>query len=204
MHIEKPGKHEVQDELGELKVAVRKISELSTRMSKLASRKLTENVETFSGESETQEEIEERVQRLSEALTEFLVLRKRLKARYSAFEKSLEDLERAAEVDEISTLAGFSVLASQKELRSIMDKIVESNLKAPIPQMSEIERVVRLASEARDLGKWMSDMTGYEQTTGDDDFTRMIVAIRDRNMKKFNEIHERMKERLDTEEHTQT
>ena len=183
-----------------MKVAVKKLSELGNRIFNLMLKKRLQLVGALGGERKTREDIEEQVWRFSEALANFLELRKRLRASYSAFEKSLKDLEGATETNEISTLAGLNVLTSQKEYRRLIDKMMETNLQMKIPEMSDIERVVKLANETEDFGKWMGDMADYDSDTEDDDFTRMIIAIRDRNIRGFNNIYEKMERKVVAEE----
>jgi hypothetical protein len=201
MREQNGGKNKGEDELTDLKAAVRKLSNLSNRIFNLTSKKQLQVFGALEGEGESGANIEEEVQHFSEFLADFLKLRKKLRSSFSAFQKSLKDLEGATEADEISTLAGFNVLTGQKEYRRIIDKMMETNSQMKIPKISDVERVIKLAKETDDVGRWMRDMSSYDSETEDDDFTRMIIALRDRNVKGFNEIYEKIEKKIAAEEH---
>jgi hypothetical protein len=187
-------------ELSQLQTAVRKLYEINNRMQALIIKKRYGSSKSPRDERQGEENIEDRVQRFSEALIEYLKLRRRLRESLAAFQDTLRNLQNAEDVKEISTLMGLSVLASHAEYHRVRRTLMERYENTIFPGLPEVEREVKLAAEMNEFGKWMARITDFNLGSGEDDFTRMIIAIRDRNVDKFNEIYERVLKRIETEE----
>jgi chaperonin cofactor prefoldin len=187
--------------LAEYKDAVQRLSKLYSRVRELIARKmLSLRSESISNHEMTEESVGNKVQRFNQALTKFLESRKKMRNGLLVFEKSLHDLERAESSDEISTLMGLTLLSDQREYRNAMIQIAQSYEKELYPIFPEIMGIVKFASLSRESAKWATTLFNYDARTGEDDITRMIIAIRDHDIKRFNEIHNTINSRIEAEE----
>ncbi|WXG43923.1 MAG: hypothetical protein WED04_07830 [Promethearchaeati archaeon SRVP18_Atabeyarchaeia-1] len=195
------GKHQdsKQAELMELRDAIRKLVGLTRKMRNMAMKRRSPDP-TLVTRGSGEEDVESKVRHFTEALLNYLRLRRELRSSFVAFQNSLANLERAETVEEVSTLMGLTVAAAQEEYRRIQDQIIEQYEKTLFPAMPEIESVIKAAGETKNFSKWMRDISGQDANSGEDDYTRMVAAIRDRNVTKFNEIYEKVKKRIETEE----
>jgi chaperonin cofactor prefoldin len=148
----------------------------------------------------SEENVGNKVQRFNQALTKFLESRKKMRNGLLVFEKSLHDLERAESPDEISTLMGLTLLSDQREYRNAMIQIAQSYEKELYPIFPEIMGIVKFASLSKESAKWATTLFNYDARTSEDDITRMIIAIRDHDIKRFNEIHDRVNSKIEAEE----
>jgi hypothetical protein len=123
-----------------------------------------------------------------------------MKTELSIFEKSLHDLEKADSADEISTLMGLTLLSDQRDYINAMIQIAECYEDELSPTFPEITGIVKFAAQAKESGRWITNLFNYDAGTGEDDITRMIIAIRDHDIERFNEIHDAVNSRIDVEE----
>lgn len=187
--------------LAEFRDAVERLSRLYRRLRELIQKEEESRISKIHLDQEPAEEPTRiKVQRFSQGLTEFLKSRATLKAELKAIEKSIADLEKADSVDEISTLIGLTLLADHREYNHARSRCIKCYENEVHPVMPEISTVVIFADEMNQHGEWVAKLVNYDPTTGEDDFTKMIVAIRDHDLDRFNEIHSELTKRIEIEE----
>jgi hypothetical protein len=187
--------------LQDARTAIRKLNEIYQRMRKLASRKLRSYGSTlFLDQDVREEDIERKVIHFGDALVNFLKIRKKTNASMAALEKGLQNLEGAIDVDEISTLIGLTVLSDRREYNRNAARLRDFYDEEIGPTMPDVTKIVRYANESNDFGKWLDRLLNRDLKRGQDDLTEMIEAIRDLDIKKFNETYEQLVKRIEAEE----
>ena len=185
----------------EIKSAVIKLYEIYDRMQKLASLKLKSYGPRLLVQGNISEgDIERRVKEFSEALTSFLKLRIRTNATLAALGNSLKTLTNAADSKEISTLIGLTALSDRKEynrMAVMLKRYYREQLEPAIPEMVKVFRWVQ---DFNDFSDWIDRLINRNLANKEDEFTEMIVAIRDHDIAKFSELYERLEERIKLEE----
>jgi len=196
---------QVSISLSEFKGAVQRLSKVYARIRTLLTAKARYlRLDSPPNHEMTEESVGEKVQRFSQAMESYLKSRSKMKAELSVFEKSLLDLEKAESVDEISTLMGLTVLTDQREYRNAMIRIMGCYEDELCPLFPEIAGIMRFAAQANEVGKWATKLFDYDPSTREDDLTRMILAIRDHDIDRFNKVHDELVRRLDVEERHQS
>ena len=184
----------------ELKMAVKRLSEISDRVAGLALRRIKTSGPPVSFDDMTDADLEREVRQFSEALLNFIRLRIRIVEAQRSMEKSLKTLLEAEDDKEISALIGPTLLADQKEYVGMnvqLTECIESKVNAGAPQVS---RISKWAAEINDFSKWVGSLVERDERKGQDDLTLMIESIRDNDIKRFDKIYEKVRERIEREE----
>jgi oligoendopeptidase F len=188
-------------ELEELKLAVKKLSEIYKRINALISRKQKSYVPSpLSKEENSLEDTERKVQHFGEALMSFLKLRKQVRKKTRVFSEGLKNLQEARDAQEICTLMGLTLLSDRMEYLHAVDGLMTYYEQELSQLMPEIVNAMALAGQINELGKWMEKLFNKDPKTGEDDLTRMIIAIRDRDISKFNYLYDPVERKIEVEE----
>ena len=78
-----------------------------------------------------------------------------------------------------------------------LTECIESKVNAGAPQVS---RISKWAAEINDFSKWVGSLVERDERKGQDDLTLMIESIRDNDIKRFDKIYEKVRERIECEE----
>nr|MDO8100740.1 hypothetical protein [Candidatus Njordarchaeota archaeon] len=192
---------QVSISLEEFKGAVQRLSKVYARIRTLLTAKARYlRLDSPPNHEMTEEIVGKKFQRFSQAMESYLKSRRKMQAELSVFEKSLRDLEKAESVDEISTLMGLTVLTDHREYRHAMIQIVKCYEDQLCPLFPEIAGIMKFAAQANEVGKWATKLFNYDPSTREDDFTRMIIAIRDHDIDRFNKVHDELIRRIEIEE----
>lgn len=185
----------------ELKLAVKKLNEIYQRINAIIHRRQKSYIlSPLSKEENGLENIERKVQNFGEALMSFLRLRKQVRKKTRVFTEGLRNLQEARDANEISTLMGLTLLSDHLEYRYASDKLMMYYQKELSPLMPEIVNTMALAGQINEFGKWMAELSDKDPKTGEDDLTRMILAIRDRDVGRFNSLYDKLERKVEVEE----
>jgi hypothetical protein len=192
-------KREESVQLAELKTSIRKLSEIHIKLAALMMRKFAARV-SGSSFAKTMEGAENRVETFTKVLSKFVRLRKRLHTGMTILGNNLKTLENAESIGEISTLIGLTILGDQREYNEAATDLMKSYEAELLPIVPELTNLLSIGAQAYEAGKMMNRLINYDATTGEDDLIGMMTALRDHDIDKFNEIHNRMKRRIEAEE----
>lgn len=149
---------------------------------------------------EAAEGVENRFETFARVLSKFLRLRKKLHTGLKVLGNNLRSLEDAESAGEISTLMGLTVLADQRGYNEAAAELMKSYETELLPIAPELTNLLNIGAQANEAAKMINRLFDNDATTGEDDFTRMMTALRDLNFGKFNEIYKRVKQRIEIEE----
>jgi hypothetical protein len=195
----------VRDEVSQDSTAIGsaliKLNDIYSRMQKLASRKMKSYGPSILSQGNISEgDVEQRVKGFSEALTNYLKLRIRTNSALSALANSLKSLKNATDSKEISTLIGLTALSDRNEYNrnaAMLRRYYKEQLEPAIPEMV---KVFKWVANLNDFSEWIGKLINRDFTKREDDFTEMILAIRDNDIGKFRTLYDALEARIKIEE----
>jgi hypothetical protein len=185
----------------EIKSEIVKLYEIYNKMQKLASMKLKSYDPTpliLGNVSEG--DIERRVKEFSEALTNFLKLRIKTNATLAAFGNSIKSLANASDTKEISALIGLTALSDRNEynrMAAMLRRYYSEQLEHAIPEMVKVFKWVQ---DLNDFSLWLDKLLNRNLAVKEDEFTEMIIAIRDQDIGRFRDLSKMLESRINLEE----
>jgi hypothetical protein len=191
--------------LAEIKTAMRKLLETNRKLQDVMAAKLQPHFDKFSSlleDDSSKESIQSRIQHLAEATISLIRIMKNREQTATALTDTIRRFEQSDSASEISTLIGLTLLTDYKGyLGSIFQitKICESRI---FPTFPKLENFMEFSAELDKFSKWLHRFLNCDDSTGEDDISRMITAIRDLDLNSFSKIHEDLNRRLEVEEST--
>jgi hypothetical protein len=150
--------------------------------------------------SSDKQAIAREVQNLNEGLSTLI---KTETKRQQSFQNMLEMAKRFEEsnsIEEISTLIGVTMLADYKGHADGLNEVVKTCESKIYPGIPILTNLMAFAAELDKICKWTHEILNYDSTAKEDDIIRMVSAIRSQNLDQFNNIYERLDQRLRMEE----
>lgn len=154
---------------------------------------------SFLQDDSAKESIESMIQHLADATIRLIKIMKKREQTATALTNTIKRFEQSDSVSEISTLIGFTLLTDYKGYSgSIFEitKICESTI---FPIFPKLENFIEFSAELDKFSKWLNKVLNHDDSTGEDDISRMIAAIRDLDLNSFNKIYEELNQRIETE-----
>jgi hypothetical protein len=194
--------HDESAKLAEIRNAIRKLLETNRKLQDLMAAKLQPHFDKFTSfieDDSRKESIESMIQHLAEATISLIKIMKKREQTATALTDTIKRFEHSDSVSEISTLIGFTLLTDYKGyLGSIFQitKICESRV---FPTFPKLENFMQFSAELDKFSKWLHGFLNCDDSTGEDDVSRMITAIRDLDLNSFNKIYEELDKRIELE-----
>lgn len=186
----------------EIKSAMRKLLETNGKLQGLMTAKLQPHFDKFTSflqDDSAKESIESMIQRLADSTIRLIKIMKKREQTATALTDTIKRFEQSDSVSEISTLIGLTLLTDYKGyLGSIFEitKLCESRI---FPIFPKLENFMEFSAELDKFSKWLNNVLNHDDSTGEDDISRMITAIRDLDLNSFNKIYEQLNQRIETE-----
>jgi hypothetical protein len=194
------------DVFADAKIAVGKLSAVQGRVEALVLRMIIPHISRFGsffGRSSVIETAEKDILRFGDALIALIRLTKG-QERDLNLARIMKNLERSQSFNEIVTLMGLTVLGEyreQLERRAQIMKLWKDEIQ---PQMQKVLSLAEFGNELTNLSQRIRDLLNYDTATREDDIIRMILAVNERRFDLFNEICEKLQQRIDTEERAES
>jgi hypothetical protein len=191
---------EIRDS-AEIESAVIKLYDMYVRIQKLSYAKL----ESYGSQLLIRGPVDEkdivtRVKEFSEALTGFIRLRATADETLDTFGNGLKSLTNAADSKEILALIGLTALSDRKEynrLTGILRKQYHEKLEPAIPEMKKIFKWIK---DSIDFSESIDELINRDLVSNEDEFIGMIIAMRDHDIRRFNELYQELEARIKLEE----
>lgn len=186
----------------EIKSAMRKLLETNGKLQDLMAAKLQPHFDKFTSflqDDSAKESIESMIQRLADSTIRLIKIMKKREQTATALTDTIKRFEQSDSVSEISTLIGLTLLTDYKGyLGSIFEitKLCESRI---FPIFPKLENFMEFSAELDKFSKWLNSILNHDDSTGEDDISRMITAIRDLDLNSFNKIYGELNQRIETE-----
>jgi hypothetical protein len=194
------------DIFADAKIAVGKLSAVQGRVEALVLRMIIPHISRFGsffGRSSVIETAEKDILKFADALIALLRLTKG-QERDLNLARIMKNLERSQSFNEIVTLMGLTVLGEyreQLERRAQIMKLWKDEIQ---PQMQKVLSLAEFGNQLTNLSQRVRDLLNYDTATREDDIVRMILAINERRFDLFDEICEKLQQRIGTEERAES
>jgi hypothetical protein len=197
------GEHDNPDQLNRMKSALRKLVEVYDRLDSLTAKKFGPAIREFSpllNRSSGKGNVERDVRNLEDGLLALIKLVTRRQESFAKVRDVAKRFEGSNSVGEITMLIGLTLLPDHKEHVDGLNQIVKISENKILPTLPTLTGLVKLAGELEKLCKWTQQILNCDPDTQEDDILRMVSAIENRDIDRFDNIHEKLDQRLKMEE----
>jgi hypothetical protein len=188
------------------KIAVAKLSTIQGRIEALVLRMIVPHISRFGsffGRSSAIETAEKDIRQFADALIALIRLTKS-QERDLDLARIIKNLEKSQSFNEIVTLMGLTILGEYREQLERRAQIMRLWKDEIQPQMQKAVSLAEFANQLTNLSQKVRDLLNYDTATREDDIIRMMLAIQDRKFDRFNEIYEKLRQRIETEERAES
>jgi hypothetical protein len=186
----------------ETRNAIQKLLEICGKLENLMTEKLKppfERLNPLLREEPGRENIESEIQHLSQDATNLIRITKKRGRYLASFNDALKRFVKSNSVSEISTLIGLTALADYREYLdgiSSVSRICQNRIH---PAMPKLMQLMDFTIELDKFCKWLHGILNFDEPTGEDDISRMIVAIRDLDLDSYDKIYMGLDKRIEAE-----
>jgi hypothetical protein len=198
----KQSQYDESAKLAEIKTAMRKLLETNRKLQDLMAAKLQPHFDKFTSflqDDSAKESIESMIQHLADATISLIKIMKKREQTATALADTIKRFEQSDSVSEISTLIGLTLLTDYKGYLGSMFQITKICEGRIFPTFPKLENFMEFSAELDKFSKWLHGVVNCDDSTEEDDISRMIVAIRDIDLSSFNKIYEELNQRIELE-----
>ena len=194
-------------DLAKLRLAIRQLQELCTKLTDAAKNKLrpvSSKFKTLLAEEETYAGVADRVRKSATAIETFFRAREKGDLALRSFTNSLSYLREAQSVEEISTLTRFTLLPDYSKYLDANTRFLH-DYEFELANMKEgIDTLIDFAGEVHKIGIWFRELLDFDLVRKEDNLLRMLTAIQKLDLNLFTKLYEETERKLKTDDNVST